>query len=343
MILDAHSLPIIFAGIMAFIILAYVVLDGFDLGVGMLFVVENDAVDRDVMVNTIAPVWDGNETWLVLGGSTLYGAFPVAYSVILPAVYPLVIMMLMGLIFRGVAFEFRFRADTARHRRLWDFGFVGGSVVAAFCQGAILGALIQGTKIAHEQFAGGAMDWLSGFSIFCGIAVVLGYALLGSAWLVWRTEGELQGRMRNYAKTLGVVMVALIGIVSLWSPTLNIDFAHRWFAWPGILATGLAPILTIALAFGFFKSLQRKDTAHHDKTPFLCALGWFVVSFLGLGYSIYPQIVPPDLTIWQASSTVSSQEFLLVGSVVMIPIIVAYNAFAYYIFRGKIAAGAHYH
>ncbi|MCU4159187.1 cytochrome d ubiquinol oxidase subunit II [Acidiphilium sp. AL] len=341
--LNVHTLPIIWGCIMAFVIFAYVTLDGFDLGVGILFGVEPMREDRDVMVNSIAPVWDGNETWLVLGGSGLYGAFPVAYSVILPSVYLLVITMLMGLILRGVSFEFRFRATTERQRHLWDYGFFGGSVVAAFCQGVILGGVLQGTRIAHQQFAGGTFDWLSGFSIFTGIAVVLGYALLGATWLVWRTEGELQRRVRRHAKVLGIVMLALILVVSLWTPTLDPSFAHRWFSFPGIFITGLAPLAVIALGYAFFRTLARDTEAHHDKTPFLCALGMFFVSFLGLGYSLYPNIVPPTLTIWQAASPVSSQIFLLVGAVVMIPIIIGYNIFAYSIFHGKVEAGAHYH
>jgi cytochrome d ubiquinol oxidase subunit II len=339
----APWLPVAFAAIMAFIILMYVLLDGFDLGVGILFAVERDAGDRDVMVNSIAPVWDGNETWLVLGGSTLYGAFPEAYAVMLPAVYPILILMLMGLIFRGTAFEFRFRAPTERLRRLWDYGFCGGSIVAAFCQGVILGGLMEGTKISHRAYAGGALSWLSPFAIFCGAAVVIGYALLGSTWLIWRASGPLQKSMRGYAKTLGVALLLLFGVVAFWSPLLNPAFFHRWFGWPGILATAVAPVSVLVLAVLFFTHLRREDVARHDKTPFFCALGWFAVAFGGLGYSIFPQIVPPSLNIWQAAAPVPSEQFLLVGLVVMIPIIVAYNIFAYYIFRGKIEPGAHYH
>lgn len=339
----APLLPVAFAAIMAFIILMYVILDGFDLGIGILFLMEKDSTDRDVMVNSIAPVWDGNETWLVLGGSTLYGAFPLAYAVVLPAVYPLLILMLMGLIFRGTAFEFRFRAPTARLRRLWDHGFMAGSLIAAFCQGAILGALMHGTSVAGDSFAGGPLAWVSPFSIFCGVAVVIGYALLGATWIIWRASGPLQENMRTYAKLLGIAMLALFGIVGLWSPLLNPAFFHRWFAWPGIFATALAPVSVLVLAYLFFSRLRWIDAAQHDKTPFLCALGWFVVSFAGLGYSIFPLIVPPAIDIWQASSPPASQSFLIIGVVVMIPIIIAYNIFAYYVFRGKIAAGEHYH
>ncbi len=339
----APLLPVAFAAIMAFIILMYVILDGFDLGIGILFAFEHRQEDRDVMVNSIAPVWDGNETWLVLGGSTLYGAFPLAYAVVLPAVYPLIILMLMGLIFRGTAFEFRFRAPSERLRHLWDYGFAGGSIVAAFCQGTILGGLMQGTAIVNRAYAGGALSWLSPFAIFCGVAVVIGYALLGSTWIIWRAGGELQAHMRVYARTLGIAMLLLFGIVGIWSPLLNPAFFHRWFAWPGILATGVAPVVVLILAILFFTHLKREDVAQHDKTPFFCAIGWFVMAYAGLGYSIFPQIVPPGLNIWQAASPPASEVFLIVGVVIMIPIILAYNVFAYYIFRGKIEPGAHYH
>lgn len=341
--LDAHTLPIVWGCIMAFVIFAYVVLDGFDLGVGMLFGLERGREERDVMVNTIAPVWDGNETWLVLGGSGLYGAFPVAYSVLLPGVYLVIIPMLVGLILRGVAFEFRFRASSLRQQHAWDYGFWFGSVIAGFCQGVILGAVLQGTPIARQQFAGGPFGWLSAFSIFTGVAVVFGYGLLGSTWLVWRTSGGLQARMRGYGKKLGIVMLALIVVVSIWTPLLHAAFAHRWFSFPGIFMTAIAPLAVAAFAFLFFTSLTRHEEAHHDKTPFLCALGMFLVSFLGLGYSLYPNILPPSLTIWQAASPPGSQEFLLVGTVVLIPIIIGYNVFAYRIFHGKVEPGAHYH
>jgi cytochrome d ubiquinol oxidase subunit II len=336
-------LPVAWAAIMAFVILAYVVLDGFDLGIGMLFAFERDKADRDVMVNTIAPLWDGNETWLVLGGSGLYGAFPIAYSIILPAFYPLIILMVLGLIFRGVAFEYRFRAFTQRRRELWDIAFFGGSLVAAFCQGTILGGLMRGVTSVQDQFAGRIFAWLAPFPLFCGLAVVIGYSMLGSAWLYWRTSGPLQQRMRVYANRLGVAMIALIGIVSVWSPFLNAGFFHRWFEWPGILATGLVPILVALLALLYFWQLSERARRSRDETPFLCALGLFVLCYLGLGYSIFPLIIPPSITIWQAAAPPASQLFLITGTVVLIPIILAYNLFAYWVFRGKVEPGAHYH
>jgi cytochrome d ubiquinol oxidase subunit II len=337
-------IPVIWSGLIALVILSYVVLDGFDLGIGMLFALEDDKASRNVMVNTIAPVWDGNETWLVLGGAGLYGAFPGAYSVILPAFYAPVILMVLSLIFRGVAFEFRFRVPTERQRALWDFAFFGGSALATFSQGLILGGLLEGVSLVDGAFVGNAFPWFAPFPVFCGVALMIGYTMLGAAWLFWRTSGRLQERMRANARLLGLMMIAVLGIVSVWSPLLHHAFFQRWFTPPGIFATALAPIAVLALAFVFFRHLSSQEGADgHDSIPFLCALGLFVVAFLGLGYSIFPMIVPPALTIWDAASPPGSQIFLLVGTIVLIPIIMAYNAFAYWIFRGKVEPGAHYH
>ena len=333
------DLPLIWAGLMGFAVLAYVVLDGFDLGTGILFAVEHAPADRDVMVNTIAPVWDGNETWLVLGGGGLFAVFPLAYAVIMTALYPTIIAMLLALVFRGVAFEFRARAVSRRFRAAWDFAFFGGSTLAAFAQGLTLGGLLQGVHVVGHGYAGGWWDWLTGFTLLCGIAVVVGYALLGASWLIWRSGGNLQRRCRRHARTLGVATLALIGVVSLWTPMLNPVFAARWFGWPGIALTSPVPILVALLAWGFWHGLSRQ----HHLTPFLCALGWFVLGYVGLGISLYPHIVPPDITIWQAAAPPQSQAFLLVGAVVMLPIILAYTGFAYYVFRGKVQHGEGYH
>jgi cytochrome d ubiquinol oxidase subunit II len=333
------DLPLIWAGLIAFAVLAYVVLDGFDLGVGILFAVERRDEDRDIMVNSVAPVWDGNETWLVLGGGGLLAVFPLAYAVILPALYPAIVAMLLALVFRGVAFEFRFRAATQRGRELWDVAFFAGSAMAAFCQGLALGGLLQGIRVENRAYAGGWWDWLTGFTLLCGFALVVGYALLGACWLIWRTEGSLQRRCRRYAQTLGIATLALIGVVSLWTPMLNPMFMQRWFGWPGILLTSPVPLLLLALAWGFWRGLSRR----HDLTPFLCALGWFVLCYAGLGISLFPLIVPPSITIWQAAGPPESLLFLLVGAAVLVPMVLAYTIYAYWVFRGKVQAGAHYH
>ena len=333
------DLPLVWAGLIAVAVLAYVVLDGFDLGVGILFCVEDAPADRDVMVNSIAPVWDGNETWLVLGGGGLFAVFPLAYATIMPALYPAIITMLLALIFRGVAFEFRFRAVTYGGKRLWDWAFLLGSTLAAFCQGLALGGLLQGIKVVNRAYAGGWWDWLTGFTILCGIAVVVGYALLGATWLIWRTEGELQKRARKHARSLSVATLSLIGVVSLWTPMLDPVFKERWFGWPGIALTSPVPILMALLAWQFRRGLKQL----HHVTPFLCALGWFVLCFAGLGISVYPFMVPPGITIWQAAAPPESQAFLLVGAVVLVPMILAYTGYAYWVFRGKVVAGEHYH
>ena len=337
--MSAETVATIWAGLIAFAVLAYVVLDGFDLGVGILFAVERGPEDRDLMVNSIAPMWDGNETWLVLGGGGLFGVFPLAYAVIMPALYPTILGMLFALIFRGVAFEFRFRAQTRLGRKLWDLSFFGGSALAALCQGLSLGGLLQGIHVVDRQYAGGWLDWLTPFTVLCGVAVVVGYAWLGACWLIWRTEGSLQRRVRRQATALAWAMLALIVVVSLWTPFLNPTFMHRWFGWPGILLTSPAPVAVALLAFGFYRGITRR----HQLTPLLCALGIFVACFAGLGVSFYPMMVPPSITIWQAAAPRASQVFVLVGASVLIPLILCYSAFSYWVFRGKVQAGAHYH
>ncbi len=333
------DLPLVWGGLIAFAVLAYVVLDGFDLGTGILFAVERRTEDRAVMMNTIAPVWDGNETWLVLGGGGLFAVFPLAYAVIMPAFYPTIIGMLLALVFRGVAFEFRFRAVTARGRAAWEFAFLAGSTLAAFAQGLTLGGLLQGVRVVGGAYAGGWWDWLTGFTILCGIALVIGYALLGATWLVWRTEGDLQRRCRRHARALGAATLALIVVVSLWTPMLNPTFAHRWFGWPGILLTSPVPVLVVLLAWGFWLGLRHG----HHVTPFLCALGWFALCYAGIAISLYPYIIPPGITFRDAAAPPESQAFLLVGAVVLVPIILAYIAYAYYVFRGKVQHGEGYH
>ncbi len=336
---QAYWLPVIWAGLIAFAVLAYVVLDGFDLGVGILFGIERDFEERSVMVNAIAPTWDGNETWLILGGGGLFAVFPLAYAVIMPAMYPTIMTMLLALIFRGVAFEFRFRAVGRRGRSWWDRAFFGGSTLAAFAQGLTLGGLLQGIRVTGRAYTGGWWDWLDGFTLLCGVAVVAGYALLGATWLVWRTEGLLQQRMRHYAEALGFVVLAFIGLVSLWTPFLNPVFYHRWFDWPGIAMTSPVPLVMALLTGLFWMGLLRK----HHATPFLCVIGWFILCFAGLGISIWPMLVPPGITIWDAAAPPSSQKFLLVGASVLIPTILAYSGYSYWVFRGKVGAHTSYH
>jgi cytochrome d ubiquinol oxidase subunit II len=327
----AYWLPVIWAGLLAFAVTAYVVLDGFDLGVGILFAAEPDYEDRSMMVNSIAPVWDGNETWLVLGGGGLFAVFPMAYGLIMPAQYPTILAMLLALVFRGVAFEFRFRAETAFGRWWWDNAFWLGSTAAAFAQGLTLGGLLHGVKQHDGAYAGGWWDWLTGFTVLCGVSVVVGYALLGACWMIWRTEGAIQRRARRYAAWLGAATLALMTVVSMCSPFLHPQFWQRWFSFPNILFTSPVPLLVGLLAYVFYRALARDSHV----TPFLCAIGWFVLCLAGVGISFWPLMVPPDITIWQAASPPESQGFLLVGAVFLIPAILVYTGYSYWVFRGK--------
>ncbi|KQQ86222.1 cytochrome d ubiquinol oxidase subunit II [Aureimonas sp. Leaf324] len=325
------DLATVWAFILAFAVFAYVVMDGFDLGIGILFPVFEVGPERDKAMNSIAPVWDGNETWLVLGGGGLFAAFPLAYGVVMTALYPPIIAMLLGLVFRGVAFEARWR-DPA-HRRGWDFAFTCGSIVAAFSQGVILGALLQGIEIEGRAYAGGWLDWLTPFSVLTGIGVVCGYALLGATWLIWKTDGGTQDHAFRLAGRYGVATLVAIGLVSL--ATLGLDYGYRdkWLSFPAVLLTAQVPLLTTILAFAFHRSIRKR----REIRPFFLALALFLMSFVGLGISMYPFIVPDALTIWQAAAPASSQWFMLVGSAVLIPIILCYTAFSYWVFRGKVA------
>ena len=338
MIID---LPVIWAFLLAFAVFLYVVLDGFDLGIGILFPAFREAEERDVMVNTVAPVWDGNETWLVLGGGGLFAVFPLAYAIVMPALYIPVIAMLLALVFRGVAFEFRWRV-TGWHRRVWDWGFIFGSVLAAFSQGVILGAILQGIEVdeAGRRFAGGAVDWLSWFSLLTGLSVVAGYALLGATWLVMKTEGALRARARRFAWPLAMAVVAAIGAVSLATPFLEAGYMERWFEVPHIYYSAVVPILVGLTVMGLFHSL-RVDL--HDTWPFVLTLLLYGLCFAGLGVSIWPNIVPPDITIHEAAAPPKAQGFMLLGAGILLPIILAYTAYAFWVFRGKITEDAGYH
>ena len=331
------TLPTIWGGIIAVAILAYVVLDGFDLGIGVIFPFFEGKQQRDEAMNSVAPVWDGNETWLVLGGGGLLAAFPLAYAIVMPALYPLVIAMLLGLVFRGVAFEFRFRADTSAF--LWDWAFFLGSLVAAFTQGVMLGALVQGIKISGRAYAGGWLDWLTPFSLLTGVALVCGYALLGATWLIYKTERGTQRLAFALAKPLAPLMLGLIAVVSLWTPFLNDDYWRLWFGYPGNLALAPLPLACAALGLWLIKLLADGE---REIAPFLTAQALFLFCYIGIGISFYPYIVPRSVTIAAAAAPNSSLSFLLAGAMFLIPIILAYTGYAYYVFRGKVGtAGYH--
>ncbi|WP_128255119.1 cytochrome d ubiquinol oxidase subunit II [Falsirhodobacter deserti] len=328
---------VIWAAIIAFAVLAYVVLDGFDLGVGILFPFFPERRDRDVMTNSIAPVWDGNETWLVLGGGGLMAVFPVAYATILPALYGPIIAMLLALIFRGVAFEFRWRTHATS--RFWDRAFCLGSIVAAFTQGIAVGALVQGITVEDRAFAGGTWDWLSPFSLTTGVAVLVGYTLLGATWLNLKTSGDLQAKAHKLALWSCAAMFVLIGVISIWTPFIHEIYFERWFSWPTAFFSALVPALLLICGYALWHGLK---TDKHLQ-PFLAALGLFLLSFTGLGISFYPYIVPGALTIQEASAPTESLTFLLVGAAVLIPTILAYTGYAYWVFRGKIDPEEGYH
>jgi cytochrome d ubiquinol oxidase subunit II len=327
----------VWAAIIGLGVFLYVVLDGFDLGIGLLFPFFEDKAERDVMLNTVAPVWDGNETFLVLGGAGLYGAFPVVYSTLLPANYLPLILMVVGLIFRGAAFELRVKSK--RTQALWDLAFISGSALAAFCQGVVLGSLLQGIRIEHGQFVGGPFDWLSAFSVFCGMGVLVTYATLGCGWLIYKTDGELQRKMRSLMRPMVGVLLAVVALVSLWTVLGLPAVAARWFG-SGMAWFMPVPLLVVACVFGIFRALRLR----HEAMPFLLTLAICFLGFTGLVISIWPNIVPPSLSIWDASSSHSSQAFALVGTVIVLPVILVYNAMQYRVFRGKVRAGdAGYH
>lgn len=327
----------IWAGLIAFAVLAYVLLDGFDLGIGILFPFLKNREERMLAMNSVAPVWDGNETWLVLGGGGLFAVFPLAYAIVMPALYPLIIAMLLGLIFRGVAFEFVHR--TQRMKFFWEAGFWGGSLVAAIAQGMALGTLVQGIAISGRSYGGGNWDWATPFSLLTALALVTGYATLGATWLILKTEGETQDRARRLAKPLGAALLALIGAVSLATPLLRPEYLDRWFGWPTGLYSAAVPLLLAVSAWMLWTGLRD----NHHLRPFLATAAMFVLSFMGLGISFYPHLLPPSLTIWEAAAPDSSLKFLLVGAVVLVPMILAYTGYSYWVFRGKVRPGEHYH
>jgi len=331
------DLPMIWAAILAFAILAYVVLDGFDLGIGILFPFLSEGEQRDTAMNTVAPIWDGNETWLVLGGGGLFAAFPLAYAVLMPAVYAPVIAMLLGLVFRGVAFEYRWRDKT--HEKYWDISFFIGSVVATFAQGIILGTLVQGIEVSGRAYAGDWFDWLTPFTMLTALSLIAGYALLGATWLIVKTENDLQQRAFQFATPAAIAVLTLIAVVSLCTPFLSPLIADRWFSWPDVFILLPVPLLTALTGWLLLRSLRYRD----EKRPFQLTLLVFLFCFFGLAISLYPYAVPRTFTIWEAASPDTSLSFMLVGAVILLPIIITYTAYTYWIFRGKIKAGAGYH
>ena len=325
----ALDLPTLWAFIIAFAVFAYVVMDGFDLGIGILFPFFQPGQERDSAMNSVAPVWDGNETWLVLGGGGLMAAFPLAYAIILPALYAPIIAMVLALIFRGVAFEFRWRDPG--HRRYWDFAFTSGSIVATLAQGITLGALLQGITVEGRSYAGGWWDWLTPFSLLVGVSLVVGYAMLGATWLIMKTQGLVQLHSYRLAGKLAIGLIVCIGLVSAATPFLSGAYYERWFAWPQVLVTAQVPLLVGLCSGLLLVGLARR----WEYRPFMLTLALFGLCLLGLGVSIFPHVVPNAVTIHEAAAPNASLEFMLVGASVLIPIILAYTGYSYWVFRGK--------
>ncbi len=326
------NLPMLWFFIIATAVILYVLLDGFDLGVGILFPFAPSDQCRDRMMNSIAPFWDGNETWLVLGGGGLFAAFPLAYAVVMPALYIPVILMLLGLIFRGVAFEFRYKA-TDKSRRLWDYSFHFGSLVAAFMQGMFLGGLVQGIKVDGRNFAGGAFDWLNAFSVMAGFALVCGYALLGATWVVMKTDGTTQEWARKCANYVLFYVALFMGLVSLCMPLINADVKTLWFSSPNFFMLLPVPLLTLAMFITIWRDLRKQ----REYRPFFLSVGLFLMGYLGLGISLWPYVVPFEITIWQAAAAPESQSLMLVGTALMLPLVLGYMGYCYYLFRGKVS------
>ncbi len=335
MTMDTYVLSTIWAVIIAFSIIMYVLLDGFVLGMGILFPLAPDEEARDVMMNTGAPIWDGNETWLVLAGTTLLGAFPLVYTIILPALYIGVFLMVAALIFRGVAFELRFKSR--RSRKWWNLAFAGGSAVAAFAQGAVVGAYILGFETQSRTFAGGPFDWLTPFTVMTGLGMMAGLALLGATWIIMKTEGAVQEWAYRLAPKLLAGVLVVFAIVSLWTPYVDPGVWDRWFSNIGVI--WILPAMALLSAALLFWSVRQR----RDRLPFLATLSMFIFTYLGLLVSRWPYVVPPNHTLWDAAASPSSQMFLLIGTLFVIPIILGYTAWAYWVFRGKVRPGEGYH
>jgi cytochrome d ubiquinol oxidase subunit II len=324
------NLPMVWGGLIATAIFLYVVLDGFDLGVGILFPFAPSDDCRSSMMNSVAPFWDGNETWLVLGGGGLFALFPLAYAILMPALYMPVILMLLGLIFRGVAFEFRFKAE-GKGRKVWDNVFHVGSLMAVFFQGVILGAIIQGIKVDGRVFSGTSVDCLSAFSIMTGVALIFGYALLGATWLIMKTDGQTQSWARKSSAYVLIYVLLFIGLVSVWVPFVNEQIMTRWFSMPNMLYLAPIPLLTLVIALKLWQSL---DT-NREVQPFIFSVLLFLLSYVGLIISLWPWVVPYKISFAQAAAIPESQSLLLVGIIIMLPVVLGYTGYCYYVFRGK--------
>ncbi|HJV75729.1 MAG TPA: cytochrome d ubiquinol oxidase subunit II [Noviherbaspirillum sp.] len=332
-----YLLPVIWAALIGISVALYVLLDGFDLGIGILFPFYRNEAERDLVMNSVAPFWDGNETWLVMGGVGLWVVFPLAYSLVMPAVYLPIIVMLLALIFRGVAFEFRWVAKPHHHK--WDVAFAAGSTIAAFAQGVVLGAILQEIRVENGQFAGGSLDWLTPFSLMCGAALTVGYALLGATWLMMKTGGEVEQHARRWGTPLLIALLAFIALVSIWTPLQIERIAERWFSTPNLYYLLPVPLVTLLLAWLCWRGIRKQQPI----LPFASAVGIFLLAYAGLVVSNVPYLVPPSVTLWQAAAAPSSQLFFLMGTMILMPMILIYMVIVFWLFRGKLQPGEGYH
>ncbi|MCS5707895.1 cytochrome d ubiquinol oxidase subunit II [Candidatus Berkiella cookevillensis] len=325
-------LPLIWGGLIVFAIFLYVLLDGFDIGIGILFPFAPEDTCRSKMMNSIAPFWDGNETWLILGGGGLLAAFPLAYAILASALYLPIIFMLVALIFRGLAFEFRFKASL-KSRAIWDYSFHFGSLFAAFCQGIILGAIIQGISVEGRSFSGGAFDWLTAFSLMTGLAMIVGYSLLGCTWLILKTDGITQAWARKTTLYILAYFIFFMAVVSLWTPYLNFHLYERWYTWPNILYLSPIPLALGICFIAFIRSIKNNS----ERMPFFLTILMFMLNFAGLVVGLWPWIVPYQISFAKAAAAPESQLFLISGAIFILPIILGYTAYSYYVFRGKVS------
>ncbi|MBK1734216.1 cytochrome d ubiquinol oxidase subunit II [Halorhodospira abdelmalekii] len=332
--MELIDITAIWVGLVGLAVIMYVVLDGFDLGVGILYPFMPDERARDDVMRSVAPVWDGNETWLVLGGAGLLAAFPAMYSILLPALYLGVFLLLAGLIFRGVAFEFRFKSR--RSRPWWNAAFAGGSIVAAAAQGIVIGAFVQGIEVEGMVYVGGAFDWLTPFTLFTALSLVLGYALLGATWGIMKTEGTTQQWLYRVTPLLVVAVALCLLVVSLWTPLTQPQVMERWLSeWPRLLPLPLLGALALLLLWW---AVQER----REYLPFFAAIGLFLSAFAGIVASKWPYAIPPHVTFDEAASAPESQLFILLGILFMLPIIIGYTTWTYWVFRGKVRPSTGY-
>jgi cytochrome d ubiquinol oxidase subunit II len=342
------DLPLIWAGLIALAVMLYVLLDGFDLGVGILTAFADDEAERSRLTATIEPVWDGNETWLVLGGGGLFAAFPLAYAILMPAFYLPVLLMLAALIFRGVAFEFRHKAVRPLTKRFWNGAFAWGSLAAALAQGMILGGFVQGVAVEGRAYAGGAFDWLTPFSVLTGLSVVAGYVLLGACWLIVKTEDPTRGGARKWARRALAATALAMAAVSLATLSIDPRVTERWGVSMSHVDVAKAlplapvPLAAMALVLWLWRDVQAASKAP-DWRPILLAAGLFLTGYLGLALSLFPYNVPFARTIWETAARDNALALMLGGAAVMLPVILGYTVYVYRLFWGKVRDGEGYH